>query len=190
MNNFIEVYPRALSIELCKKLIEIFETCNKRDLCWDRKRSQLVSKTLCDDTLIFEAFIPSTMLTPDIMGEFQKVLLRECYTSYMNKYAIIEPIRVFNFGFKIQKTEPGQGFHDWHFEASQRTTNDRLVVWTAYLNDTFEAGETEFLYQHYRYKPQTGDIVIFPASFTHTHRGNPPINGTKYIATGWLNFVD
>jgi hypothetical protein len=56
------------------------------------------------------------------------------------------------------------------------------------LNDNFEAGETEFLYQQYRYKPKMGDVIIFPAAFTHTHRGNPPIGGTKYIITGWLEY--
>ena len=28
-------------------------------------------------------------------------------------------------------------------------------------------------------------VVIFPGSFTHLHRGNPPYEA-KYIATGWL----
>ena len=65
---------------------------------------------------------------------------------------------------------------------------NRVLTWTAYMNDDFDAGETEFLYQQYRYKPQQGDIVVFPAAFTHTHRGNPPYNGTKYILTGWVEF--
>ena len=34
-------------------------------------------------------------------------------------------------------------------------------------------------------KPKSGRVVIFPASFTHLHRGKPPYE-TKYIATGWL----
>ena len=28
-------------------------------------------------------------------------------------------------------------------------------------------------------------VLIFPGSFTHLHRGNPPYEA-KYIATGWL----
>ena len=54
-----------------------------------------------------------------------------------------------------------------------------------YLNDDFEGGETEFLYQNRRELPVAGDVIIFPAGYTHTHRGNPPIGGTKYIATSW-----
>jgi hypothetical protein len=51
-----------------------------------------------------------------------------------------------------------------------------------------EGGETEFLYQHMRVKPEQGTLVIWPAAFTHTHRGNPPLSNEKYIVTGWTEF--
>ena len=34
-------------------------------------------------------------------------------------------------------------------------------------------------------KPVAGDVLIFPCGYTHTHRGNPPIGGTKYLVTSW-----
>ena len=58
----------------------------------------------------------------------------------------------------------------------------------AYLNNVEEGGETEFLYQSRRIKPKQGTIVICPASFTHTHRGNPPLKGDKYMINGWIEF--
>ena len=30
-----------------------------------------------------------------------------------------------------------------------------------------------------------GDVLMFPAAYTHTHRGNPPLGGNKYLATSW-----
>jgi hypothetical protein len=33
-------------------------------------------------------------------------------------------------------------------------------------------------------------MSIFPAAFTHTHRGNPVYSKDKYIATGWFNFIE
>jgi hypothetical protein len=36
--------------------------------------------------------------------------------------------------------------------------------------------------------PRTGDLLIAPTAFTHTHRGNRPRGGDKFIATGWILF--
>ena len=67
---------------------------------------------------------------------------------------------------------------------------DRVLSWILYLNDVEEGGETEFLYQSMRFKPKAGTFILFPAHFTHTHRGNPPLSGVKYIATGWIEFLN
>ena len=42
--------------------------------------------------------------------------------------------------------------------------------------------------KHLRVKPKQGTLVIWPAAFTHTHRGNPPLSNDKYIVTGWTEF--
>ena len=58
-------------------------------------------------------------------------------------------------------------------------------VKTPFPNDNFEGGETEFLYQNRREKAVAGDVLIFPCQYTHVHRGNPPIDGDKYLVTSW-----
>jgi hypothetical protein len=58
-----------------------------------------------------------------------------------------------------------------------------------YLNDVEHGGETEFLYQKRRVSAKTGRVVIWPAGYTHVHRGNPPLSGEKYLLTGWLEFM-
>ena len=55
-----------------------------------------------------------------------------------------------------------------------------------YLNDVDDGGETEFLHQSKRVKPEEGTFLIWPAGFTHMHRGNPPLKGEKYIVTSWV----
>jgi len=84
------------------------------------------------------------------------------------------------------------GYPYWHCElypkdASAETLH-RTLLWTVYLNDGFEAGETEFHYQERLIRPQAGALLIAPAAFTHTHRGNRPRGGDKYIATSWILF--
>ena len=84
------------------------------------------------------------------------------------------------------------GYPYWHCELFPRDANaetlHRHLLWTIYLNDGFEQGETEFLYQRRKVAPRTGDLLIAPAAFTHTHRGNRPKGGDKYIATSWILF--
>ena len=82
------------------------------------------------------------------------------------------------------------------FRINQATNNGgviyshRAFVIQLYLNDDFDGGETEFLYQNRRESAKEGEVLIFPAGYTHTHRGNPPIGGTKYIITTWAVFQD
>ena len=84
------------------------------------------------------------------------------------------------------------GYPYWHCELYPRDasaeTLHRHLLWTVYLNDDFDAGETEFLFQQRKVKPATGDLLIAPTAFTHTHRGNRPHGGDKFIATSWILF--
>jgi hypothetical protein len=93
----------------------------------------------------------------------------------------------------IQRYEADQGGYPyWHSEHypkdSAGDSLHRVLLWTVYLNQGFEAGETEFFYQQRRIVPATGSFLIAPAGFTHTHRGNRPKGGAKYIATSWVLF--
>ena len=84
------------------------------------------------------------------------------------------------------------GYPYWHCELYPRDpageTLHRHLLWTLYLNDDFQAGETEFLFQERKIEPRTGSLLIAPTAFTHTHRGNRPEGGDKFIATSWILF--
>ena len=100
--------------------------------------------------------------------------------------------KVFRFGsINLQKYVADQGGYPyWHCEQypklDQGEALHRALLWTIYLNDAFDEGGTEFLYQQTIIRPKTGSLLIAPAAFTHTHRGNRPVGGNKYIATSWI----
>jgi hypothetical protein len=184
-SNFIEVY-NIFDKDFCTKTIEFFEHCIKNGHARSRENVGYSKRAADDLAVSFPHSEFQFVHAPDSITQPFYDGLNKALGMYSEKYAysITDELRSYNI--KMQKTQPGQGYHIWHYENSGREVCNRVLTWSMYLNDEFEAGETEFLYQQYRYKPKAGDIVIFPAGLTHVHRGNPPINGTKYILTGWL----
>jgi carbamoyltransferase len=93
----------------------------------------------------------------------------------------------------LQKYQAGHGgYPRWHSETfpldGSCETLHRLLFFTFYLTDVSEGGETEFLFQRRKVTPVAGTLLIAPAGFTHTHRGNTPLDRDKYIATSWFLF--
>ncbi len=119
------------------------------------------------------------------LGEKILPRMEPCVNHYLEMFSVLGKSSFRCHDLKIKKIDPGAGFHSWHFENGSVTSSGRLFVIQAFLNTIEEGGETEFLYQNRREKAIAGDVLMFPASYTHTHRGNTPINQTKYIATSW-----
>jgi hypothetical protein len=91
---------------------------------------------------------------------------------------------------KFQKGEAGGGFYKWHFEADGLDVKNRAFTWMIYLNTIENGGCTEFIKNKteiIKIKPEVGKFVFWPAGETHMHRGEPDLQETKYILTGWIN---
>jgi hypothetical protein len=89
--------------------------------------------------------------------------------------------------FMIQRYNKNEGRYTYHndYVNDQRRKKMRILTFIFYLNDVEVGGETTFS-GRYQIKPQTGKLVIFPASWTFPHCGKMPISDNKYIITGWL----
>jgi len=109
---------------------------------------------------------------------------------YMEDFPELKTFDLYNESIKFQKTKEGSaGYSTWHSERSGMRSYKRCFVWLLYLNDVEKGGETEFLYQAYRHPPKAGDLIIWPAGYTHLHRGNPPLSEDKYILTGGFSYT-
>ena len=193
MNEIIEhigIFDNVLSRDICNKYIKYFENLSKINFVKKRteyshnpKLAHEVSDTAID---IYASYfyneLPVPYIVKDFVPEFWKM-----YNIYADKYSFLHKLSRHNIiDIKIQKTDIGEGFHEWHCEKASLNERNRLLAFMLYLNDVEEGGETEFLYQHKRIKPETGKLLMWPSQFTHIHRGNPPISNTKYILTGWV----
>lgn len=87
----------------------------------------------------------------------------------------------------LQYYKPGGGFKKWHFERANLELSSRLLVFMTYLNNV-EDGGTDFYYQKLTSPAKKGLTLIWPADWTHTHKGQISKN-EKYIITGWFNLI-
>jgi hypothetical protein len=187
-HNFIGIYENALSADNCNKFIEFFESCDKAGFTVTRQQLDKVSKLNKQDDSLFLSDVLN-IANYDLVNIFTNFFWSEIYPQYANEYAILSSVAALQIReIKLQRTQIGGGYHVWHCEQDIKPSSDRVLTFTCYLNDVEEGGETEFLYYPKRVKATQGTILIFPGSFTHAHRGNPPISNTKYIITGWLQF--
>ena len=116
--------------------------------------------------------------------------LKTAVKIYKSKFRVGLGVPLTCNDMKVQCVKAGGGFHAWHSEWSKES-NSRILVYQLYLNTLPEGeGETEFLNQGIRCKPEAGKLLIWPAGWTHVHRGNPNYTTDKYIITGWLHVND
>ena len=187
-NNFI--YGKFIDKKICDNMIDYFE--ENKDI---QESGKTHSKELdgpientkfkkCTEMFFYYKNFFKTF--PEYDKALHSVLL-----SYQKKYKHSDLGQSFyniNTSIKIQKYLPGEGFYEWHYEndGSRRDGNRHLVFMT-YLNDVDDGG-TEFLYQKITTKAKKGYTLIWPAQWTHTHKGQISKTKIKYIVTGWYNY--
>lgn len=199
IDNFIGVFEDVFTEEECQRVINYFESNQAIGKIWNRKQLERNGgvgslKTNKDDYTLFTD--PHEVSNGMLFNEYPHLQyivekVRQCYEQYNSEYDILQTLAPHSSSstIRIQKTLPGGGYHVWHCEHGPMDVSHRLLAWSIYLNDVEEGGETEFLYQKKRFKAKRGTVLIFPAAFTHTHRGNPPLSGSKYIVTSWIQFT-
>lgn len=188
-NQFIGMYNNVYQDGFCNHMISEFDRVLSQGLCGNRQDFDRTTKTKKEDNFYF-LNLKQHVLSPfndDVALLIFMNGLQRCFDDYVAEYDILKDVDLKCSSVKMQKTIPGAGYHVWHPEQGNGPDSARCLVYSLYLNDIEEAGETEFLYQKLRIPPKENSMVIWPAAFTHTHRGNVVHgNKSKYIITGWF----
>jgi hypothetical protein len=187
IKNFIGVYDNYIIPEECDKAIKLYEDQVKFNNTINRLKFENASILKKQDQQYF-----ATSSNLDVWWKDLKPILLNfeiAWKHYLENTGASDAYDVpFHFTqLKLQKTLPTEGYHIWHIEHQKGfEMESRAFVYSIYLNDVEEGGETEFLHFSKRVKPKKGRIVIWPAAFPYLHRGNPPLSGEKYILTSWM----
>ena len=173
---------------LCDNLIEYFESNkNKQKKGYS---GSIINTNNKDSTDI--SINPKDILLPgnEIFNQYFEELF-QCHKDYISQWSFLkEKSKKFEIGtFNLQRYKPGQHFKKIHTERFSIDSLHRIFVFMTYLNDVQEGGSTYFSHYDLEIQPQKGLTLIWPAEWTHAHKGNVLKEGYKYIITGWINFT-
>ena len=190
IKDYIGVFDNFLDDSTCDEMVKWFKDKESFEQVYTRIKTEGMTQEMKNDvaTDINENNFYTLFDKP---GKFS-IAMNNVFNLYNERTNIMKYMHLDELHwdpFKIQKTSPAQGYHVWHTEQtpSDYQSAFRVLVFTTYLNDIEEGGETEFLLQSQRVSPVKGRICIFPSFFPYVHRGNAPLKEDKYIATGWLS---
>ena len=179
----------VLSTEECNEIITFFETHPELHLEGTISGRGYTEHNKKKDTeIVFNT-------NADLLGISK--FLSGCISQYKKEYPHINKVYFWHMSdtYKVQRYYPGEGYFDLHCENtgqdfSEEGMGKRILAWMIYLNDVTDGGHTAFPAQNKKFQPRRGDVLIWPAYFTHPHQGIVSKTQTKYIVTGWYNFKE
>ena len=190
MKNFIEVFDNALSKEQCKSIIDYMNNdCVLKPGVMPVSRVPKINDVWKERKDDWEKIMNIT--DNDKNNNIIRFNLIKCIDKYIDIHPQVQEIEGWNYYelYNLQKYEPGQGFHMMHCEHSH-SRSTRIMAWMFYLNTVTDGGGTYFENYDLTMDAVEGRCVIWPAYWTHFHKGIVSKTETKYIATGWINFID
>lgn len=182
--SFIFEQHNALPTRLCEQMIERFEAAKEEQ--YQGRIGQLVKKdrNIKKSTDLVISGKPHWKdIDLALFHSLAKSLkeFRDAFPYFKGPFK--------DMGYALQRTHPGEYYH-WHIDGGSHEFSQRQLVAVWYLNTVKgPGGETEFLFQKVKIKPEQGKLLLFPPFWTHEHRGVTLQQGVKYIATTWIVFA-
>ena len=186
LEQFIGIFPNAINNDLCFEFVKWYNEVSKHGITMSTMQDMRMSGNERKDTSIH---IPATLpiqCFPRALCQPLWKKVSKCLDIYQNNYHIERDMN--SHGFKAHRVLPVGGYHIWHHEHDYENPF-RILAWMIILEAPNGGGETEFLHQSMRIEPKVGQLTIWPAGFTHKHRGNPPLEGQKTYLTGWFSLT-
>ncbi|MGE0372924.1 MAG: 2OG-Fe(II) oxygenase [Gammaproteobacteria bacterium] len=173
---------------LCDKIIEYFDRNSPMHEAGATQSGTKSSRKNSTDL----AIIPNALREPT-HAVFRTYLreLHRCYLDYLRQWPFLfdDVHKVVDIGpFIIQKYDVGGHYAAVHTERASLATMHRSLAWMTYLNTVDVGGRTNFPHYGLDVKPERGKTLIWPADWTHAHKGNIVTTGSKYIITGWMHY--
>ena len=70
-------------------------------------------------------------------------------------------------------------YYDWHVDTDKK--DNHVLSYLVYLNDDFDGGDTLFLNEGLKVKPERGLVLCFPCDIQTVHKSSKITKGQKNV---------
>jgi len=132
--------------------------------------------------------IPTTVFAR--MHDDIDVALRAAIAAYVDEYPELHfAPRLYDSDYRLQHYPVAGGYYRRHYDGAPwdaGSLNQRVLGVVMFLNTVDRGGETGFPEHDVKVPAIAGDVAIFPASWTHPHRGCTPISNPKWMISSFI----
>lgn len=158
----VKIFKNYLSKEECESMVSLIkktETSNNRPL-----QSEALSLVYYDSLNLPERYIPAVH---SLLEKEYGVKVKARHSRFAEwKHRNSESIRIDDMGSK---------------------DSNHMAGWI-YLNDNYAGGDLVFINQGLSFKPEAGDLIMFPGNFEYWYDVTPA-SGSRYIMPMWFDFI-
>ena len=160
LEHYIKVYPKFLSLDLCKQVVTEIETAS-----WKNEHGYSASLDVSHD------IVPSSKLVMERVWYAYRQYVTDIDFEWFKDWRGYSPVR-------FNRYEVGKefGLHCDHVPTFDGIPSMTCV---GMLNDGYAGGELVF-FEDLRLVVGVGDVVVFPSNFLYPHRVKKVTDGVRY----------
>jgi hypothetical protein len=187
----VNLYKNALSKEDCRKYVALLSENldGSKQHSWLPPDTEDSARVSANDFLVTEEFLgPVGESNKSLYDMNSNVLssIKRCVSDYANSWNIpIHYYKPLNFVRYVSPT----GYFAPHHDDNPMIS--RTITAVMYLNDDYEGGNLIFSkLDNLIVKPETGDLIVFPASYLYEHESTLVTTGTKYCVVSFSDYIE
>jgi len=163
----IKVIKNFLSDEECDILLNLTKKTQAKEFAvqWDHNFRPIATRKTYTDIKAVSMYVP---LVKDVLEK---------------EYGF--PVE--NKSVSIARWDTGDKL-DLHVDDLGTTKTNHMAT-LIYINNDFEGGEIIFPTHNFIYKPEKGDLIMFPGNYYYPHEVATITSGTRFSLPMWFEFV-
>ena len=187
----IVVYKNAFTnLEELNKTIEndFCENFNPAKIVSLKHSDGIVSEThrKVKDFLMTDESVKSLSNKKQEFYKTTKESIMNCLDDYIASFSLLNSTLV-DSGWILLKYDKEDFFKN---HVDNGVMFPRIVSVTGYFNDNYSGGSIIYNNFNIKYKPEKGDVVIFPSDYVYSHEVEKITDGVRYAIVNWFRWKE